>query len=115
MKIQKIITHFAVLMLFASTASAQSTVTLSSSDEAVTLTDGQTLTGTGGAKTRVIIADGATITLSGVNIAFEKYVAGITCEGDATIILAAGTTNTVVSGSVGITVAQNHTNIGGAL
>ncbi|MBO7567045.1 MAG: InlB B-repeat-containing protein [Bacteroidales bacterium] len=90
-------------------AFAQSTVTLTSSTGEITLTDGQTLTGTGGAKTRVIIADGATITLSGVNIAFEKYDAGITCEGDATIVLAAGTTNTVVSGSVGITVAQNHT------
>ena len=80
--INKFFSIFVVLMFAASTASAQSTVTLSSSDEAVTLTDGQTLTGTGGAKTRVIIADDASITLNGVTI-----TGGIVCKGTATITL----------------------------
>ena len=56
--------------------------------------DGQTLTGTLGEEVKVSIADGATVTLDGVNI-FCKYDgwdhhclwAAITCLGDATLIL----------------------------
>ena len=63
--------------------------------------DGYTLTGTGGADTHVTIPDGATITLSGVTINaiaddISHMWAGITCEGNATIILDDGTTNTLV-------------------
>ena len=67
----------------------------------ITLFDGQTLSGTGGQKTHVTIADGATVTLSGVNITgfVRQDWAGITCEGDATIILADGTSNAVKGGS----------------
>ena len=104
--IKKYIFLYAVSMLLAFTASAQSTVTLTSSTGAITLSDGQTLTGTGGAETHVTIANGATITLSGVTISNitednSHRWAGITCAGDATIILANGTTNTVVGGGWG--------------
>ena len=70
---------------------------------AMTLTDGAVLSGTGGADTHVTIADGATVTLMGVNITdipndHSHEWAGITCAGDATIILADGTTNSVKGG-----------------
>ena len=79
------------------------TVTLTSESGPVTLGDGAVLTGTGGANTHVSIASGATVTLSGVNIASipndrKHEWAGITCLGDATIILAEGTDNAVKSG-----------------
>ena len=56
-----------------------------------TVGDGDTLTGTLGANVKISIADGATVTLDGVTIngvnnASYKW-AGITCLGDATIIL----------------------------
>jgi hypothetical protein len=61
--------------------------------------DGETLTGTLGAKVKISIADGATVTLDGITIngtTGRSYNwAGITCVGDATIILKDGTTNTV--------------------
>ena len=88
-------------------------VVLTSSTGEVTLQDGSVLTGTGGRSTHVVIAAGATVTLSGVNIDFVvndfPFVGnprlyrndwpGITCEGDATIILANGTTNTMYGGN----------------
>ena len=43
-------------------------VTLTNGTGEVTLQDGDVLTGTGGANTCVNIADGATVTLSGVDI-----------------------------------------------
>ena len=70
----------------------------------VIVPDGTTLTGTLDGSThpyKIVIADGAEVTLTGVTIeginapgnAYRH--AGITCEGDATIILADNTTNTV--------------------
>ena len=61
----------------------------------VTLYDGDIVSGTGGANTKLFIASGATVTLNGVtNInCTKKYAAGIECNGDATIILADGSTN----------------------
>ena len=61
--------------------------------------NGDVLTGKLGANVKISIADGATVTLDGVTInggdnSSYKW-AGITCEGDATIILKDGTTNTV--------------------
>ena len=57
------------------------------------------LTGSLGDNYKISIADGATVTLDGVTINGEnddKYAwAGLTCLGDATIILKDGTTNTV--------------------
>jgi uncharacterized repeat protein (TIGR02543 family) len=79
------------------------TVTLTSQSEMITLGDGATLTGTGGKNTRVTIASNATVTLSGVNISAipdDDYHlwAGITCLGNATIVLAEGTNNYVKGG-----------------
>lgn len=62
-----------------------------------TAKDGETLTGTLAKNVKVSIADGATVTLKDVTINGENNDsykwAGITCEGDATIILTG--TNTV--------------------
>ena len=54
-----------------------------------------------GVKAKVSIADGATVTLDGATITYTVNgadYAGLTCLGDATIVLADGTTNTVVGG-----------------
>ena len=76
--------------------------------------DGDVLTGTLGENVKISIAAGATVTLNGVTINGtnnEAYKwAGLTCEGDATIILADGTTNIVKgfnSGYSGIYVPLN--------
>ena len=64
-----------------------------------TAQDGEVLTGTLSGNYKISIADGATVTLQNVTINAannDNYVwAGITCLGDATIILAAGSTNIV--------------------
>ena len=90
--------------------------TLTSGSKDVMLYDGNVLTGTGGENTRVNIAAGATVTLSGVNITVIPNTSsykwsGITCLGDAVIILADGTTNNVKGGyrSSGIFVLEGHT------
>jgi hypothetical protein len=61
--------------------------------------DCDTLTGTLGANVKISIAEGATVTLDNVTIkgtGSSSYKwAGITCLGDATIILKDGTTDTV--------------------
>ena len=78
------------------------------------LYDGQTLTGTGNTETHVTIRDGATVMLRGVDITAicqnSSYQwAGITCEGDATIILSGE--NAVQGGfnSAGIFVPEGKT------
>lgn len=81
--------------------------------------DGITLTGTMDVvnhPVKICIADGATVTLNDVTINGvndNNYPwAGITCEGDATIVLKAGTTNTVKgfhSYYPGIYVPEGHT------
>lgn len=64
-----------------------------------TAKNGEVLTGTLGSNVKISIAAGATVTLNGVTINGVNNSsynwAGITCEGDATIILADGSTNTV--------------------
>ena len=95
---------------------ARGPVELTSSTAEVTLLDGDVVFGTGGQETRVKIADGATVTLNGVDITAirnndsHKW-AGITCLGDAVIILADGTTNNVKGGynCSGIFVPEGHT------
>lgn len=63
--------------------------------------DYDVLTGTLGSNAKISIADGATVVLKGANINGTNNSsygwAGLTCEGDATIILAGGTsfTNTI--------------------
>ena len=74
------------------------TVNLSTKSTAYTAQNGETLTGTLAYNVKISIADGATVILNNVNIngsgtwTTGNY-AGITCEGDATIILSG--TNTV--------------------
>ena len=89
-------------------------VTLTSESGEVLLQDGDILTGTGGGNTRVKIADGSTVTLSGVNITSIGNVnswPGLHCLGDAVIVLAEGTTNTIKGGLYrsGIYVPTGHT------
>ena len=83
----------------------------------ITLKDGDTATGTLAGDYKVSIANGATVTLSGVTITSipddpsHKW-AGINCPGDATIVLASGTTNTVKGGDrmyPGIYIAPDKT------
>ena len=73
------------------------TVDLSTKNSAYTAQNGETLTGTLASKVQISIADGATVILNGVNINgsgtwTNGNYAGITCNGDATIILS-GTNN----------------------
>jgi hypothetical protein len=93
------------------------TVTLTSSTTDVTLKDGDILTGEGGENTKVYVAAGAKVTLSGVknnnipkNISSYNW-AGLHCLGDAIITLADGTTNIVQGGCdcPGIFVPENKT------
>lgn len=97
------------------TITISSLVTLTAESTEVILLDGDTLTGKGGDYTRVKIAAGATVTLSGADItaAIRSRVfdeiwdfmgckdyawSGITCLGDATIILADSTENYIDAG-----------------
>ena len=73
-------------------------ITSESTEAFATATNGMTITGTLGVIQKISIADGATVTLNnvtinGTNDSPYKW-AGITCEGDATIILSG--TNTVM-------------------
>lgn len=78
---------------------AATTINLSTVAANTTITDGTTLTGTLDGSTqkyKISIADGATVTLqnasiNGVNDAYSPF-AGITCLGDATIILSGANT-----------------------
>ena len=78
-----------------------STVTDESSDEDRTAKDGWVITGTLGVNKQIMIADGATVMLDNTVIqpqgmSFDSW-AGITCLGDATIILKDGTSNTATA------------------
>ena len=70
-------------------------IDLSSVDAARTFVDGDILTGTLAECVKLSIADGATVTLDDVTIdpSLDAYHAGITCLGDATIVITG--TNTV--------------------
>ncbi len=90
-------TTFAAGKIYNINRAAPVVTNLSSISVAHTAINGETLTGTLGADVQISIADGATVTLNNVNIngtnnSSYKW-AGITCEGDATIILSG--TNTV--------------------
>ena len=84
---------------YQSTVTMAKIVDLSTVTTATTIEDGYTVTGTLGANVKISIAAGATVTLAGVTINGENNEsygwAGITCLGDATIILEDGTENTV--------------------
>ncbi|MBQ9480945.1 MAG: hypothetical protein IJU84_02125, partial [Clostridia bacterium] len=90
---------FAILPQATLTAQAEgTTVDLSALSEAYTAQDGETLTGTLGGNYKISIADGATVTLKDVTINGVKSSkckwAGITCNGNATIILSGENTVT---------------------
>ena len=80
-------------------AELETEVDLSELENDYVLQDGEILTGTLGANVQISIADGATVTLDGVTISGANNSsyqwAGLNCEGNATIILKDGTTNTV--------------------
>ncbi|MBR6178316.1 MAG: hypothetical protein IKQ70_10605 [Bacteroidales bacterium] len=80
MKIRKLLTFLSVLMLLASTASAQSNTNLSTLTDNYTAQNGEILSGT--TSQTITIADDASITLNGVTI-----TGGIVCKGTATITL----------------------------
>ena len=90
------------------------TVDLSTLTGNYTAQDGEVLTGTLGGNYKISIADGATVTLNGIAINGvddgNSRWAGITCVGDATIVLESGTTNTVKGfADSGIYVSNNKT------
>ena len=77
------------------------TLDLSKVSKNETVADGWTIINTLSGNYKISIADGATVMLDGATIEYSGNgadYAGLTCLGDATIILADGTTNTVVSG-----------------
>ncbi len=84
-------------------------VALNDDTRELTLNNNDMLTGTGGSNTRVTIADGAMVVLSGAYITPVGNWAGITCEGDATIIFEGD--NAVMGGmdSPGIYVSRGKT------
>ena len=88
------------------------TVDLTSLNDDYTARNGQVLTGTMSEDMHLTIADGATVTLSGVT-SNSSYGNGIECLGNATIVLADETTNTVsvsvVNYGVGIYFPENKT------
>ena len=89
-----------VFLAFGQTAWAQNqTIDLSTVDESIMVADGTTLTGILGTNVQISIADGATVTLDNISIDGESIygfnMPGLLCHGDATLILAEGTTNTV--------------------
>ena len=86
----------AALACFGTATALAGSINLSEVTANTTVADGTTLTGKLGEYVKISIADGATVTLDGVTI--DGYNndalnwAGITCEGDATIILAGANT-----------------------
>lgn len=92
------------------------TIDLSTVSASVTAMDGDVLTGKLANNVYVNIADGATVRLNGVSINADGkwttgYHGGLDCNGDATIILMDGTTNTVkgfYENYPGIYVPQNY-------
>ena len=99
------------------TMSLPKIVDLATVTENTVIEDGYTVTGTLGKNVQISIADGATVTLDNVSINADgtwnrDNWAGLTCEGDATIILKDGSTNTVkgfYSNYPGILAAVGHT------
>jgi hypothetical protein len=84
---------------YQSTVTMVKTIDLSELQADYEAKDGDVLTGMLGANVKVSIAAGATVTLAGITISGvhnNSYKwAGITCEGDATIVLKDGSTNSV--------------------
>ena len=77
--------------------SYDSEVTLGSGNIEVPAGKHWKITGSNAANSNITIGDGATVTLSGVTMFMDDEVPCIKCSGDATIILADGTTNTLTA------------------
>lgn len=75
--------------------SYDSEVTLGSGNIEVPAGKHWKITGSNAANSNITIGDGATVTLSGVTMLMDSDEPCIKCSGDATIILADGTTNTL--------------------
>ena len=86
-------------LLFTTIPGIAETVIFDSQVQELVLNDGDVLTGTLESNCKIKIANGATVTLNGVSINANDELtggcAGITCLGNATIVLADGTVNTV--------------------
>ena len=96
----KFTTGFTNGKYYTPTIALNKVVDLSTINEDYTAKNGELLTGTLAGNYKISIADGATVTLSNANINGDRSLTavgcpGITCVGDAKIILADGTTNTV--------------------
>ena len=88
------------------------TKTLTASTGELTLQDGDILTGTGGANTRLKIEEDATVVLSGVTntaITEDASIPGIECLGNATIILAGSNSVTGRWNAAGIFIPSGKT------
>jgi hypothetical protein len=83
------------------------TIDLSQVTVDTTVEDGYTITGTLNANVQISIADGATVTLSGMTTVYN----GITCLGNATIVLAKGTKNIISSGNTALIVGPAGTTL----
>jgi hypothetical protein len=99
---QKLLFIFALLCAVAQGAWSQNVVDLSTLTSDYVAQDGDVLTGDLPQNLYLSIADGATVTLSNINIKGirhykQQWYPYIECKGDATIILAEGTNNTIIS------------------
>ena len=98
---QKLLFIFALLCAVAQGAWSQNVVDLSKLEGDYVAQDGDVLTDTLRKEKNIAIAHGATVTLSNMTITGDenkwKWEARLQCIGDATIILADGTTNTINS------------------
>lgn len=72
-------------------------VTLGSGNIVVPAGEHWNITGSNSYDSNITIGEGATVTLSGVTMLMNSEVPCIKCSGDATIILADGTTNTLTA------------------
>ena len=88
-----------VLLLTAASGAWAETINLSTLTDDLTAQDGDVLTGKTMTSLTVTIADGATVTLDGVEIFNYDYHSCIKCNGNATIILKDGTTNILITNS----------------
>jgi len=109
---QKLLFIFALLCAVAQGVWSQNVVDLSNVTSDYEVQDGDVLTGRLLIPVKISIADGATVTLDGVTIngpgGYNYPWAGLTCEGNATIILkGTNTVKTFHAGYPGIQAAHN--------
>lgn len=102
---QKLLLTIALLCAVAQGAWSQNVVDISNYPYDFGAHDGDVLMGS--TERRIVIADGATVTFSNLNVQTWGDVIAVECEGDATIILAEGTMNTIKAPNTVIRVPQN--------